>query len=112
MAHDEWRLRIELDEHVAGRLLSRLGRHGSDAQDLAHELELDRLAVTRSDSTVFVYADSSIQIEKARQTIESELAQLEIAPETMVPEHGLAEEARGDDEPVPGTVEAEALAAG
>jgi hypothetical protein len=112
MAHDEWRLRIELEATAAGGLLSRLGRHGSSADDLAHELELDRLAVSQSDDTIFVYADSSLQIEKARQTIESEMEQLAIEPLAMVTEHWLGDEDRWDDEPAPDTIEAEALAAG
>ena len=38
MAHDDWRLRIELVEEAAGGLLKRLGLLSSEAHDLEHEL--------------------------------------------------------------------------
>ena len=112
MAHDDWRLRIELDEDAAGGLLQRLGLLGSDARDLARELADERLAVTLEGRTIFVYADSSLQLEKARAAIDEEIAQLEIEPDAMITEHWLASDDRWDDEPAPDTIEAETLKAG
>ena len=112
MAHDDWRLRIELDEDAAGGLLQRLGLLGSEARALARELADDRLAVTLEGRTMFVYADSSLQLEKARAAIDEEMAQLEIEPDAVVTEHWLGSEARWDDEPAPDTIEAETLKAG
>src|SRR5258705_4001580 len=111
MAHDDWRLRIELDEDAAGGLLQRLGLLGSEAHDLAHELANERLAVTGEGRTLFVYADSSLQLEKARAVIEAETAQLGIEPDAVVTEHWLADEDRWDDEEVRDTIEVETLAA-
>jgi hypothetical protein len=112
MAHDDWRLRIELDEDAAGGLLQRLGLLGSEARDLAHELADERLAVTREGRRLFVYADSSLQLEKAKAAIDAEAAQLGIEPDRIVIEHWLAEESRWDNEVAPDTVEVETLAAG
>ena len=59
MARDDWRIRIELEEEHAGGFLDRLGGGlGSRARDLAKELEADKLAVSRDDDTLFVYAAS------------------------------------------------------
>jgi hypothetical protein len=112
VARDDWRLRIELGEDAAGGLLSRLGILGSEARELAHELQDQRLAVTRDDGTIFVYADSSLQLERARQVIDAELRDLEIEPDAVVQEHWLAAEARWDDEPLTHYSEDETLAAG
>jgi hypothetical protein len=112
VAHDDWRLRIELDEEDAGGLLARLGLLGSEARDLVRELRDERLVVTQEGRTVFVYASSSLQLEQARRLIDAELEGLDLEPDRIVPEHWLADEDRWDDEPAPDTIEAEALAAG
>jgi hypothetical protein len=112
VAHDDWRLRIELDEEAAGGLLKRLGVIGSEARDLEHSLEDDRLAVTLEGRDMFVYADSALQIQKAQATIEAEAAKLGIELESSVTEHWLAQEDRWDDEAAPDTVETETLASG
>jgi len=112
VARDDWRLRIELGEENAGGLLSRLGLLGSEARDFAHELEDHRLAVTRDGGTIFVYADSSLALERAEQVIEAEVREARVEPETMVREHWLAEERRWDDEPPGGDVDGETIAAG
>jgi len=112
VARDDWRLRIELGED-AGGVLSRLGLFGgSGARDLAHELEAERLAVTRDGGTIFVYADSSLALERAEQVIEAEVREARVEPETMVREHWLAEERRWDDEPPGEDVDGETIAAG
>jgi bifunctional UDP-N-acetylglucosamine pyrophosphorylase/glucosamine-1-phosphate N-acetyltransferase len=90
---DDWRIRIEPREAAhAETLLGRLGFDlGSDeAKRLARELEGHRLAVSRDDDTIFVYAESQPQAEQARQIVEAELreegieAEVEIEPDVVV----------------------------
>ena len=55
---DDWRITIEVEEeeHATG-LLDRLGGDlDEEARELAKELESHRLAVSRDDDTIFVYA--------------------------------------------------------
>ena len=74
MAHDGWRIRIELpDEADAQDLLGRLGLRQSGAEELADDLREHRLAVSHDGDTVFVYAASGMQAEQAARIIESEL---------------------------------------
>lgn len=112
MARDDWRLRIELGEDGAGGLLSRLGFLGSEARELARDLEHQRLAVTQDDGTIFVYADSSLQLERARQVIDTEIRNLGVEPDAIVQEHWLADEARWDDEPLEHYAQDETLSHG
>jgi hypothetical protein len=107
---DDWRLRIELAEHGARRLLARLG--GGEARQLARELEHERLAVSHDADTVFVYASSQAQLELAYPTIDAELCELQIEPREIVHEHWLDDEDRWDSEPPQGSVEEETVAAG
>jgi hypothetical protein len=111
---DNWRIRIELpEEGSAGTLLSRLGLDlGSDeARRLAKELEGHRLAVSRDDEVVFVYADSQAQAERARQIVEAELADEGIAAEMHV-ERWLPDEERWSGEPRQETWEEEEVRRG
>lgn len=111
---DNWRIRIELpEEGNAGTLLGRLGLDlGSDeAKRLAKELEGHRLAVSRDDEVVFVYADSPAQTESARQIVEAELADEGIAAEIQV-ERWLPDEGRWSGEPPQETWEEEELRRG
>jgi len=109
VANDDWRLRIELGEEGARGLLTRLA--GTDARQLARELEAERLPVTHDDDTVFLYAPSQAQLERAYPVIETELGQLGLEPREVVTEHWLDEEDRWDSEPE-GTVDEETAAAG
>jgi hypothetical protein len=109
VADDDWRLRIELDEDAASGLLGRLHLPGSPARDLAHELEKDKLAVTVDGSTVFVYAGSAAQLDRAREVLDADLAASGLEPEAVVREHWLDGEDRWDDEPPHESDEAEAL---
>ncbi len=110
MARDDWRIRIELDDERAGGLLERLGLDlGSRARELARELEHERLAVSRDDDTVFVYASSAASAGRARAVVEAELGEAGIAPRSVRLEHWLAEEERWDDEPADGGWEEETL---
>ena len=70
MAHDDWRIRVEIDEEHAGGFLERLGLElGSEAAELAKDLEEHRLAATHEDGVVFVYADTALQAEQARRVV-------------------------------------------
>jgi hypothetical protein len=111
VARDDWRLRIELEPEAAGGLLGRLGLLSSQAEDLARDLRDRRLAVTEDDGTVFVYASSSLELERARRVIDAELDELRRRPRAMVIEHWLTHEERWDDEP-PRQSDAETVAEG
>jgi len=110
MARDDWRIRIELEDEHAGGFLDRLGLDlGSKARELAEELEAERLAVSRDDETIFVYASSGLQAEKARQVVEAELQEGKIEPRVFRVEHWLADQERWDDEPESETWERETV---
>jgi len=114
MAQDDWRIRIELpEEGAASRLLGRLGLDlGSEARRLAHELEGQRLAVSRDGNEIFVYAASPEQAELARAVIESELRAEGVEARTGPVERWLHDEERWDDEEPGATFEEELLAEG
>ena len=99
MGQDDWRLRVELDEGGAGGLLGRLGLWESHARELAHELKTERLAVTEDDGTVFVYAGTSLELERARAVIDRELAELGVSATRIASEHWLEADERWDDDP-------------
>jgi hypothetical protein len=110
VARDDWRVRIELEEQHARSLLDRLGLHlGTDAHELAEELEQHRLAVTHDADSVFVYTGSAQQADQVRRIVESELAEEGIQPRLVVVEHWLADEDRWNDEPPGPDVEEELL---
>jgi hypothetical protein len=112
MARDDWRLRISLPEHERKGLLGRLQFWDSDASELAHELKQRRLAVTEDDDVVFVYASSSLELEKARAAIEQELDELGARPASMQVEHWLTAEERWDDDTSGDSFDADLLAEG
>jgi hypothetical protein len=109
MAQDDWRLRIELGPGGAHGLLGRLGVVDTDADELAHELRDERLAVTRDEDTVFVYASSQAQLDRAMPAIEAHLVQLRLEPELVRQEHWLESEERWDDEPPAESIEEETV---
>jgi hypothetical protein len=102
---DDWRLRIDLPD--AGGFLERL--LDADARELAEKLREHRLAVTRNDDTVFVYASDRRQIEHAQEVVREQLGSAE---GTVALEHWLADEERWDDEPAHPSAEEELLARG
>jgi len=112
VARDDWRLRIELGEDAAGGFLARLGILESGARDLVRELEAERLAVTRDGGTIFVYADSSLALERAEKVIAAEIEEAQLEPRAIVREHWLVDERRWDDEPEGLDADDETLAAG
>lgn len=99
MARDDWRLRIELGEQGTGGLLGRLGL--SDAHELAKDLEQHRIEATDDGGTVYVYADSSLELERARSVIEEEITALELAPLEIVSGHWLHDEERWEEQQEP-----------
>jgi hypothetical protein len=98
--NDDWRIRVELEEGNAERLLERVGLDLSfEARELAEELEGRRLVVSRDDDTLFVYAGSRVEAERARAVVEAELRELGAEGRVGPIEHWLADEERWDDEP-------------
>jgi hypothetical protein len=113
MAHDDWRIRIELpDEEGARGLLDRLGLRQSEAGDLAEELREHRLAVSHDGDTVFVYAASGMQAEQASRIVEEELQEAGLTPNRLVTERWLHDEERWDDDPDQPDVEEDLLQRG
>jgi hypothetical protein len=113
MAHDDWRIRIELpDEEGARGVLEHLGLARRDAETLEDELREHRLAVSRDGDTVFVYAASGVQAEQAGRVIERELEDADLTPQRLVTERWLPEEERWDDDPPQPDVEEDLVARG
>lgn len=98
--NDDWRIRIELEEEHAEGLLERLGLDlGSEARNLADELQGRRLVVSRDGETLFVYAGSRAEAERAHSVIEAQLREDGAEARVGRIEHWLADEDRWDDEP-------------
>jgi hypothetical protein len=113
MAHDDWRIRVELpDEAEAQDLLGRLGLRQSGAEELADDLREHRLAVSQDGDTVFVYAASGMQAEQAARIIESELDDQGLTPSRFVTERWLQDEERWNDDPEQPDIEEELLQRG
>jgi hypothetical protein len=113
MAQDDWRIRIELpDEEGALGLLDRLGLTRHDAEELADELREHRLAVSRDDDTVFVYASTGMQAEQAGRIVEQELQEAGFTPTRFVTERWLRDEERWNDDPPQPDVEEDLLERG
>jgi hypothetical protein len=112
VARDDYRIRVELpEEENASGLLSRLGL-GSWADELAHELEGRRLAVSEDENELFVYAASPAEAERARAIVEAVVAEEGIDARIRPVEHWLHGEERWDDEPREPTPEEELLQEG
>jgi hypothetical protein len=113
MAHDDWRVRIELpDEEGALDLLDRLGLRQSSADELAEELRQHRLAVSQDGNTVYVYASTGMQAEQASRIVENELNDQGLTPSRFVTERWLHDEERWNDDPEQPDVEEELLERG
>ena len=110
MASDDWRITIEVEESETGGVVDRLaGELGAEARELAADLKQRRLSVSRDGETIFIYANSQADAEKARAIVESELRENEIEAKTSKVEHWLDAEERWDDEPPGETWEQEEL---
>ena len=114
MAQDDWRVRIELEEERhATDFLARIGLDlGSEARELAKELEDHRLAVSNDADIVFVYAATRDAARKAKEIVETELRELELNAQEIRIEHWLADEERWDDEAPAPDIEEELLEEG
>lgn len=114
MANDDWRIRIEVEEeeHATGLLDRLTGSLGSEARELAANLSARKLAVSRDDDIVFVYAATRADAEQAHAIVEAELREHGIEARTSAVEHWLDEEDRWDDEPPGDTWEEEELERG
>ena len=114
MAHDDWRIRIELAEreHAHG-FLERLGVGlSSPAEELAAELADRRLAVSGDDDVVFVYAASAAESEQARRVVEAELAEGGFETTSLRVEQWLDDEDRWSDDPPGPDIDEEVLSRG
>ncbi len=110
---DDWRIRIEVEEEHAGGLLERLAAElGAEARELARELEDRRLAVSRDGDTVFVYASTRAEAERAESVVQAELREHGIDARSSRIEQWLADEERWDDEPPAETWEEEEVERG
>ena len=111
MANDDWRIRIEVEEeeHATGLLDRLTGNLGSEARELAANLSARKLAVSRDDDIVFVYAATRADAEQAHAVVEAELRDHGVEARTSAVEHWLDEEDRWDDEPPGETWEEEQL---
>jgi len=107
MASDDWRITIEVEG--AEGVVNGLGDLGDEAQELAADLKQRRLSVSRDGETIFIYASSQADAEKARAIVESELRANTIEATTSKVEHWLDDEGRWDDEPPTETWEQEEL---
>jgi len=114
VAHDDWRIHVELkQEGEQGDFVERLtGALGDEAEELAEALKGDRLAVSRDDGELFVYASSKSQAEHARSLIEAELTRRGFEAAVSRVEHWLVSEERWDDEPKGETWEEEEVEQG
>ena len=112
MARDDYRIRVELpeDESSSG-LLSRLGL-GSWTDELAHELEGRRLAVSEDENELFVYASSPSEADQARTIVQTVVVEEGLDARVGPVEHWLHDEERWDDEPPEPTPEEELLEEG
>ena len=99
MPHDDWRIRITLPEQHVESLWERLGLDlSSEARELARALSGRRLAASRADDTVFVYAAALGEAERALAVVQAELEREGRPAETVI-EHWLEDEDRWDDDP-------------
>jgi hypothetical protein len=112
VARDDYRIRVELPEaENASGLLSRLGM-GTWTDELAHELEGRRLAVSEDENELFVYAASPAEAEKAKTIVESVVADEGLDARIGPVEHLLHDQERWDDEPPEPSPEEELLEEG
>jgi hypothetical protein len=107
-------VRAELqEERHATDFLARLGLDlGSEARELAKELEDQRLAVSNDEDTVFVYAATRDAARKAKAIVEAELKERDLHADEIVIEHWLGDEDRWDDEAPGPDIDEEVLAEG
>ncbi len=104
---DDWRITIEVEG--AEGVVDRLADLGDEARELAADLKQRRLSVSRDEETIFIYANTPADAEKARAIVESELRENGVEARMSKAEHWLEAEERWDDEPPTETWEQEEL---
>jgi hypothetical protein len=112
VAHDDWRIRIDLPEERAEGFLERLGLFHTAAEELADELRGRRLAASRSDDTVFVYAATPAEADAARDAVVAELREEGLEDSRIRLEQWLPDEDRWSDDPPGPTIEEDLVARG
>ena len=111
MSSEDWRIQIELEQngdHAADFFERLTGGLSDEASELAKVLSGDRLAVSRDDNVLFVYASTKRQAEHAHAVIEAELRHRGLEAAVSRVEHWLDSEERWDSEPQGETWEEEA----
>jgi hypothetical protein len=103
MASDDWRIVTEIEEEHAHGLLERL--RAGEAGEIARELEQRRVAVSRDDEELFVYAGSRPEAEAARELIESLVREHGVEARVGPVERWLLEEERWETESPDDTIE-------
>jgi len=108
MANDDWRITVEVEgaKDVAQRLGGDLS---AEAKELANDLKGRRLSVSVDDETLFIYAASQADAEKARAVVESELGANGVEATVSQVEHWLDDEERWSNDPPGETWEEEEL---
>jgi hypothetical protein len=111
---DDWRIRIEVEEeeHARGLLERLAGELGTESRELARDLEARRLGVSRDGETVYVYAGTHAEAERALAVVEAELRSSGTEAHTSRIEHWLEGEERWNDEAPDETWEEEELERG
>jgi hypothetical protein len=97
---DDWRVRITLPVEQATGFRGRFGIElGTEAQELAKDLEGRRLVVSYDEDDVFVYTGTREEAESARSIAEAELREHGVHAEVSPVERWIADEERWGDEP-------------
>jgi len=97
---DDWRVRITLPVEQATGFRGRFGIElGTEAQELAKDLEGRRLVVSYDEDDVFVYAGTREEAERARSIAEAELREHGADAHVGSVERWIADEERWSDEP-------------
>jgi hypothetical protein len=107
---DDWRIRIELPPET--RLLGFPLDLSDDARGLARTLEGRRLAVSRDADTIFVYAETRDEAERARAVVEAVLRDAQVEARAGSVERWLPDEDRWESEPAGQTIDEELVARG
>src|SRR5258705_6144589 len=98
MANDDWRITIEVEEEHAPGFLDRLtGDLGSEARELANNLQAHRLAVSRDENTIYVYAATRAAAEQAHAVVEAVLREQAIEASNSRVQHWPRQEDSCDD---------------
>jgi hypothetical protein len=107
---DDWRIRIDLPREA--RVFDFPLDLSDEARTLANELEGRRLAVSRDGDTIFVYAETREEAERARVVVEMVLRDEGLPARPGEVERWLPDEERWDGDPAGPTIEEELVTRG